>query len=204
VLLSTYKEAFDGRYELRPLGKLHVSSGKLVACDPFFVSSAFAFERTISPGEYQVDLVRVNCPGWGIRTAVARILLLPEVEAAYIEPALCEHSGGNHYIVESGLGCFMDDRVAFEFLNVLSVFYKKKPTGNYYDDVLAQEFKAKVVPGDNIDGIGNIHVIGDAMNIAMFQSGLGDGTYGSYWAVGSNGEVISLFTDFEIFSQSIE
>jgi hypothetical protein len=30
----------------------------------------------------------------------------------------------------------------------------------------------------------------------MFQSGLGDGTYQSYWGLAESGEIVALITDF--------
>jgi hypothetical protein len=198
---TRYERAFGPQSELIEVGSLHLPTGRIVASDPFLVGIAIPFERAVTPGDFGVQLSRIDLPGWGRRIAMARVLLCPSVNAEDFVPAKMKWADSSSYYVQSGLGSFMDESTRERFAELMAKFYQLRPEGNYYDDVLAAEFKRSAVEPDSPDDVGNwsMHVLaGSPTNVAMFASGLGDGTYESYWAVTKDGEAVALVTDFGI------
>ncbi len=196
-----YERAFGADNQIVLVGTISIPSGKVVACDPFFVGIAAPFQRLIPPADYRVELAVVKLPDWGRRIAMARLLLRPGVEAEVFEPALREGSDSNRYFVEAGLGSFMDELTRQDFAQCMARFYKENPSGNYYDDVLAKEFKENAVDKNSRFDAGDwdLHVLpGSGMRVAMFASGLGDGGYESFWANDSHGDPAALVTDFHL------
>jgi hypothetical protein len=183
------------------IGTLRLASGRIVACDPFFVGIALPFGKATRPGDYPVQLCVATLPTYGERVVLARILFQPESRSTRYEEALKEYADSGRYFVESGLGSFMDEVTCKRFAEVMARFYQERPDGNYYTDVLAAEFKKSAVQPDDPRDVGkwNMHVLPDSeLNIAMFASGLGDGAYSSYWGLDDAEEVVSLTTDFRL------
>ena len=196
-----YDKAFASRYEVITIGKLHVPSGRIVACDPYFCASAVPFSRQVSAGDYDVQLCKVDSREWGQRVALARILFTSSKKAVSFENALQEftHSGG--YFVDSGVGSFMDELTREAFAEVLAEYYRSHPNGNYYTDILAAEFKRSAHNSQDPDDTGrwNVHYLPTSkLNVAMFASGLGDGSFESFWGLDAGGNITSLVTDFGI------
>ena len=196
----TYDDEFAAPHEVITLGGLLLPSGRVAACDPYFCASATPFARRVSPGGYEVQLRRVRSEEWGRRIALARIVFRPGARARAFEPAATE-GGVGAYFVDSGVGSFMDETTRQAFAELLANYYRANPRGNYYTDVLAAEFKRSADDPDDPGDIGrwNMHNLpGSGLNVAMFGSGLGDGSYESFWGVGEDGEATSLVTDFKI------
>lgn len=197
----SYEEAFNAAQQVINIGKLHLPSGKVAACDPFFCASAVPFSLKVSPGDYEVQLRSVDSPEWGQRIALARILFTPGKRAIAFEKALKEGTDSSGYFVDSGLGSFMDELTRQAFAEALAEFYRANPAGNYYDDVLAAEFKRNAADAQDPQDIGrwNLHYLpGSKLNVAMFATGLGDGFFESFWGRNEDGEITSLVTDFGI------
>lgn len=68
------EEAFASIHQVVTIGQLNLPSGRVVACDPYFCSSAVPFSLTVAPGTYEVQLYQINSQEWGQRIALARIL----------------------------------------------------------------------------------------------------------------------------------
>jgi hypothetical protein len=187
--------------QILSLGLLHLPSGRIVASDPFFAGIALPFGRTVPPGDYEVQLCMVTLPSFGERVALARVLFQPGKRPVRFEEALKEYADSSRYYVEAGLGSFMDEVTRTQFVEKMARFYHERPEGNYYTDVLAAEFKKSAVRPDDPRDVGkwNMHVLpGSGLNVAMFASGLGDGSYASYWGLDDAGQIVSLTTDFGI------
>ena len=196
-----YKEAFSVSAEVVSIGRLALPSGSIVACDPFFCSSALPFRREVPPGTYEVQLRLVDLPGAGQRVALARIAIDPAAEPAAIEPARTYLPNAMGFSVDSGLGSFMDASAIEVFDGIFRNFYANSPQGNYYDDVLAAELKRQSVPSTAAATEGNwaIHELPPSdLNVAIFASGIGDGTYGCFWVLDRSNVIVSLFADFGI------
>lgn len=195
-----YEKTFGPANRIIRIGSLHVPSGKLVACDPFFAGIAVPFSRQVTPGQYEAEIAVKDLVEWGPRNAMARLVIDPNGRARTFESANLELADSNRYPVESGLGCFMDEVTRQHFTERLAKFYQANSSGNYYDDVLAKAFKENADPADPFDeGSWNMHVLPDSpFNVAMFASGLGDGSYESFWVLGERDAVIALVTDFNL------
>jgi Protein of unknown function (DUF4241) len=192
---------FCSNGQIVSLGSLHLPSGRIVACDPFFAGIALPFARTAPPGDHEVQLCMVTLPSFGERVALARVLFQPGKQSIRYEEALKEYADSSRYYVEAGLGSFMDEVTRNKFAETMARFYQERPEGNYYTDVLAAEFKKSATRPDDPRDVGkwNMHVLPDSgMNVAMFASGLGDGAYSSYWGLDDAGQVVSLTTDFGV------
>ena len=140
-----------------------------------------------------------------MRIALARIVFAPGKKAMTLEKATMEFTDSNGYFVDSGIGSFMDELTSHALAEVFAEFYRTRPTGNYYTDVLAAEFKKNAISPHDPSDIGkwNLHYLPNSeMNVAMFASGLGDGFFESFWGLDEDGEVIYLVTDFKILEES--
>ena len=88
------------------------------------------------------------------------------------------------------------------FNDVMDKFYKANPDKNYYDDILAEEFKR--TSGSHYlsrsEGDWNNHFPQqrDDRNVIIFASGWGDGSYPTYWGTNEEGEIVELITDFMV------
>ena len=197
------REILD-RAETLNMGALPCPTGEIVACDPFFCGIATPFLERVEPGHYPVHLHRLTLPRWGRRVAATELVVHPKQTVADFRPATCQPGQAAQYLVESGLGSFMDEQVRGEFAATLAQFYQKSPNGNYYADMLAAEFRATAPnPADPFSvGDRNMHSYSDAPHarVAMFSSGLGDGVYESFWGLDASGQLVSLFTSFRVLA----
>jgi hypothetical protein len=193
---TVYDDAFATAGDVASIGSLRIPTGKIVACDPYFCSTEPPFGRAVPPGDYEVQLRLVESDDWGLRVALARVVLSPDARTVDVEEAFRESTGSNAYLVDSGVGSFMDLRARDAFAEVLEEHYRQNPTGNYYTDVLAAEL-ARNAPAPDQPGKWVLHELpGADLNVAIFSSGLGDGSYQSFWGLDARGEPTSLVTDF--------
>lgn len=198
---ARYEEAFSDADGVIVAGKLPVPSGQIVACDPYFCASAAPFLRRVPPGDYLVQLKIVALAEWGARIALARVVFDDTKKASRVEAAVMEDTGDSFYFVDSGVGSFMDELTRSEFSKVLSEHYRLNPSGNYYHDVLAAEFRSNAFDSKDPHDLGRWnfhHLPNSGLGIAMFSAGLGDGSYGSFWGLSETGDVLTLTTDFNL------
>lgn len=181
------------------VGRLDLPTGRIVACDPFFCADAQCFSRSVAPGTYDVNVVRVASPEWGVRIALAQLQIMPGVVAARYETATRGIGDSGLFYIHSGIASYMDEETRVEFGDVLKRYYETHPGGNYYTDILEAEFKRSAIDRDDPFDVGqwNLHRPGGStQRVAMFSSGLGDGGYTSSWGLSGSGEVVSLVTEF--------
>lgn len=202
--LNYFKEPSDPAYRVVDVGKLYLPSGSIYCCDPFLSDEVNALEPTVPPGHYQVQLSLATLHQWGTRVALAGLVLSPDEPVRWSEASYRiddEQSSG--FRVDAGLACFMDHETRELFTRVFDEFYEKNPDGNYYDDILAPEFKHNVEPGSPRQGDWAIHypVKGDPRNIAMFASGFGDGVYHACWGMHGMGQPSMLVADFHLLPE---
>jgi len=191
-----FESAFSAGSLVTAIGNLRLPTGRIIACDPFFCATAVPFARQVSPGDYAVRLAHIDSTSWGRRNAVARIDFACERKVIGYERALVQGSSSNRYSIDSGLGAFMDARAGIGFASILASHYRVQPGGNYYTDVLEAEFNRSATDSQAL-GAWVVHELPDIRaNVVMFASGLGDGTYGSYWGLAGDDTVVCLVTDF--------
>lgn len=185
-----------------PSGTLHLSSGKIVACDPLADPNENAFTQTVPPGDYPCEL-HYNDDGRPM-LACLRFSDAPVAEwriAAWEgqDPSTLKENEIFGYPVDAGMGCFMDADTAKLYFQLEAELNEKirKEKGpdayaNLYDD-LVDPAMAESGDYDFLD----LHPYADKPgNILMFTSGWGDGFYASYWGYDANGKPVALVTDF--------
>jgi hypothetical protein len=190
----TFKNSFDGEYhlEIKELADVVLTSGKIVACDPFTLFGADkAFERSVPPGRYPVIVTLTKYETGSTRTAFAR-LQFQSGQPVRWEMAL--KPGQNlagladdefyGYGVDTGTGCFMDAD-AVPLLEGNEAFIE-----------LMHAEMSKDYPHETWDGGAFTVNAGTGLNLVSFFSGWGDGSYPSFWGFDAEDRLLCLMTDF--------
>ena len=184
------------------LGHLNITSEKIVVCDPLTgFRGADTLIENIENGSYPIAVLK-TASSFGVRYA------LSQLQISNNQPVSWQKAKGNWYdgnfMVDAGLACFMDSETLVHYTHFIDDFYIKNPRGNVYDDLLAALFKKNAEDKKNKKDIGNWlnfqlpnH---KKANICMFQSGLGDGMYQSYWGYDNENKPCQLLIDFNILS----
>ena len=174
------------------IGKLKISSGHIVACDPGHIDEyGIPFTQEFPKGEYPVQLAIAKL-GYDETIAYARINFSDESVQRW-EFALQKGQsplpvGGKEmhgYSVDLGIGMFADEEAskAIDKTNLTSLdaaLYKEMDK-NYRND---WRF--------------TMHSFGP-YNLAAFSSGFGDGYYATYIGFDAAGKPCRLLTDFGFF-----
>jgi len=216
VTLATidYNKYFDNdevdgvRLELFKIGELSVSSGKIIVCDPLVNYGALPLTRAVNPGKYPVTVCIAHTDQAGERYAAAKLEFSKSKakrwELAVIEgqdvSKLKEEDDYFGFPVDAGLGCFMDAETNRFYDELSDQYRQRRPEKDIYNDLIAVEFKKNAKDQTNPNDIGDwldFYLPNKPdLNIIMFSSGFGDGTYPSYWGVTESGEICSLVIDF--------
>jgi hypothetical protein len=189
--------------EVREIAQLNLSTGAIVACDPFLVSAYNTpFEKRVSGGRYPIELSVARFPNGDQRIALASIRIdvarpvrweiatRPGQDAAALKDD--EIFG---YGVDAGTGCFTDMEAA------TALVAKMKAEPAYYKQIIAVMQRSLVrtwgwadMALDSVTGL----------NLVAFSSGFGDGFYASFWGYDEGGTVCRLTTDFRVLHASAE
>ena len=183
-------------------GNLFVSSGKLVARDPYSISVRNAFKVSIPQGTHPVYLSII--PGdTGEQVIGAASLHFREELPAKWELALrpgqrlgmLKDGQIFGYCVESGLACFLDlDAVRF---------LQSRLEGNEAEFSNQLEQHRYWFP-DSACQWGNIVLDPQTKkNLVFFMPGGGDGVYPSYFGYSATGELIGILTDFGLLDSTL-
>jgi hypothetical protein len=205
-----YNQVFENKIvdeipiKLLEIGNLKVPTGKIVACDPLVTINFTPFNKTVKPGIYPVKIYVAQTKESGERYAIAKLEFSSKKADKWV---LALHDGENTselknpdeyfgFPVDAGLGGFVDYKSALEYRKFEDQFQKEHPGGNIYEDYLAAEFKKNAKdPKDDGDWI-NLKIPNSDLNITMFHSGYGDGSYPAYWGITRNNKIVSLIIDF--------
>lgn len=203
------KKFNDTELDVLDIGKVNLSSGKIIACDPLaymYDDQVTPFIQTVKPDKYKVSLLIIKDEE---RISIAKISFSDKEPKRYElavtgEEDLSEVEEGEFfgYPVDAGMGCFCDYDAAkkyFEYENKL----EEESGGDFdnrYDDLFSDllEDNAKNNPkyqseyGDWL----NWNVPESDSNIVLFTSGYGDGYYPSYFAYDENDNICALYTIF--------
>lgn len=192
------------------IGALNLPSGQIIASDPFFTRDAKPFVKQVNPGVYPVNISLLKINEGHHRIAFARIKFKPE-KATTWSLAITEGAKisqlkrlkADEYFgfpVDAGLGCFLDEKTNEVYERKCEEFERDNPGKNYYVDILVEEFaeNAKGSPYSSSFGDWNNHLVDekDNLNIIMFSSGWGDGSYPTYWGTNDKNEIVELVIDF--------
>ncbi|MBB3611921.1 DUF4241 domain-containing protein [Rhizobium sp. BK602] len=179
------------------MGKVELTSGRIVATDPLVGPDRPALMRTVVPGDYPVALYQAfgRIAAASLRVAEGKPV---RWELAVIPGQDINALKGDEffgYPVDAGLGSYMDaDTYGLIQEREQQVRIEKASADiNYYDDVLERELSA-----NNDNYVMHRPISGKRGNVAIFWSGWGDGSYPVFWGLDANGRPLVLFTDFGV------
>lgn len=204
--IENIKKLFSKNFVESPLlesfevGKIYLSSGKLVACDPLITNDMKPFSTDFSKGDFSVLLHKEresNC------VAYAEIIFS---QSEITDWKLATTEGQNvkdlaegevfGYPVESGMGCFMDvdtqnslneleqrlyHSKGVDFMGIYEEFFHEY----FFDEKGAIDQFAFLKPSENHPG-----------TIFAFETGYGEGFYASYIAFDKNNNPVKIVTEF--------
>lgn len=181
------------------IGDLTLSTGALVACDPFTAPDTEPFTLRLPPGAYTLILAIAHYEDDDQRVAGAMLqtnphqaatsweqTLLPDQNLSELEPG--EIFG---YGVDSGTGCFMDEDAA-------EILMSKMEADDTYFETISAEMDKTYTDTWSWTNIEMNPATG--ANLIAFSSGMGDGFYATYTGRDASGNIVSLVTDFALFT----
>lgn len=193
--------------ELLEIGDLNVPTGQIVVCDPLLLPNTPPLNKTVQPGRYPIKIYVAKTKESGDRYAIAKL----EINSKKAEKWVLAVKDGENILelknddeffgfpVDAGLGGFFDYKAGLEYNKFFDDFTSRNPNGNIYDDFFAEEFKKNAKEPNNPEDYGdwiNFTIPNTDLNISMFHSGYGDGTYPAYWGMTNENEIVSLVIDF--------
>jgi hypothetical protein len=179
----------------REIGALAIPSGRVVACDPFTEVHTRSFRKEVEPGNYAIFLaVATYLRNGDQRVASAMIQFDPETPSRWEFACKAKHADQSDrgFIVDSGRGCLIDSGLA-RFL------YREAEHGKLerYQRRIEAEMDEKYLP---TWAWANVKLDErPETNIVAFTTGLGDGTYPSYFGLDSAGRPLCLVTVFNLW-----
>jgi Protein of unknown function (DUF4241) len=192
-------------FEVIDGGFLTITSGEIVAADPFVFLERPAFTQKVPIGRHPVRFAHARVHGAaGGRIEFARVdfstkpitrwqmAVIPENDPATLKPGYIFG-----YPVDAGTGCFLDRQAS---VTVTAELAAKTRPENFTE--------AWINDGDTAGKAKGLTFYLDVPvpphNIVMFESGWGDGYYASYFGYAADGSVVSLLTDFQVMDWSLE
>ena len=187
--------------ETYEVGKIHISSGKIVASDPLISPDQSAFTQVFPKGDFSVLVHKEresNC------IAYSEIVFDKNQMAESWSLALCDNQkiedlkDGEIYgfLVESGMGSLMDKDAQIS-LNALEqeLFHKKGVDfmgiyeeffhSHFFDEKGAIDQFAVLKPYDH-----------KSENIVAFETGYGEGFYATYIGYSKDNQLVKLISEF--------
>lgn len=204
--LENIKKLFSKDFVESPLlesfevGKIYLSSGKLVACDPLITNDMLPFSTTFPKGDFSVLLHKEresNCVAYAeiiFGTAEVSKWELATTPGQNIKDLAEGEVFG--YPVESGMGCFMDvdtqeqlnelekrlyHSKGVDFLGIYEEFFHEY----FFDENGAIDQYAFLKPAEKHPG-----------TIFAFETGYGEGFYASYIGYDKNDAAVKIVTEF--------
>jgi len=192
------------------IGSVTFTNGEVIVRDPLVYLNKWAepYYRKVPCGEFPVSVcVMVETEEDIDRYAVVKVEFSKE-RAVEFENALIGNENldtlkeGDFFgfNVDAGLGSITDTIGRDAFIKFMKEWDKKNPDKNIYDDYFSQLFIESYKKFPNYQRSGgdwiNFKIPETNINIPMFQSGYGDGSYPVYYGLDKNGDVCSLIIEF--------
>jgi hypothetical protein len=180
------------------VGRLRITTGGVTACDPLVFPDTPGFSRRIPVGRHPV-VVSIAQIDTDQRIACAMLRLGRRVPIRWEMAAWPGQDPGElgeneffGYPVDSGTGCFMDVAAA-ELLN-----RRMEADSEYFNQLIRAMRETYVSTREWADFLLDRK---SGLKVVLFSSGMGDGTYPSYWGFDRTGEVVCLVTDFDVLTR---
>lgn len=182
------------------VGKIHIPTGEIVACDPLITSEMNPFETRFPIGDFTVLIHKEresNC------LAYAEIIFsqdeivdwkMATTEGQKIEDLKGEEIFG--YPVESGMACFMDVDVQHDLNHLEQKLFHRKGADfmGIYEEFFHEHFFDE---NGAIDQFAFLKPIDEKKgNIFAFEAGYGEGFYASYIGFNQQQQPVKLVTEF--------
>ncbi|MCJ7933043.1 MAG: DUF4241 domain-containing protein [Chryseobacterium sp.] len=182
------------------VGKIYLSSGKLVACDPLITNDMLPFSTEFPKGDFQVMLHKEresNCVAYAeiiFSKSEIKDWKLATTAGQNIKDLAEEEVFG--YPVESGMGCLMDvdtqnnlnaleqklyHSKGVDFMGIYEEFFHE----HFFDENGAIDQYAFLKPADEHPG-----------TIFAFETGYGEGFYASYIGYDGDQQPVKIITEF--------
>jgi len=204
--LKNIQKLFSKNFVESPLlesfevGKIYLSSGKLVACDPVITSDMQPFSTAFPKGDFSVLLHKEresNCVAYAeiiFSTTEIKEWKLATTNGQNVEELKEGEVFG--YPVESGMGCFMDADTQNTLNELEHRLYKSKGVDfmgiyeeffheHFFDEKGAIDQYAFLKPSEEHPG-----------TIFAFETGYGEGFYASYIAYDKDRTPVKIVTEF--------
>jgi hypothetical protein len=173
------------------IGKLKIPTGRIIACDPYLIEEyGNAFTQVFPTGEFPMQLAIAKFDN-GEQLAFARIQFsdapVAKWEVALLKdqkPVAVNSEKKHGYVVDAGLGIFMDEAAKAALDKNLLV----QPESALYKE-MEKHYHHRWRHA--VYNFGN-------HNLAAFSTGFGDGRYVTYIGFDDSGKPCRLVTDFEI------
>lgn len=211
VRLRLINEAFSGSgetfsdeklsysFKVHDLDSLNLPSGELVAADAITSPDRPAFDTRLPTGRYPVSValkqtLKNGKPGntGNQRVAYAKLTIADKPVAQWLlattgkqDPKHLDDDEYYGYPVDAGVGSFMDLRAS-------KILWGMRDSG---DRIIGE------LERHDVDSWSWANFIVDpvsGLNVIVFSSGYGDGTYPTYYGLTANGEIACVVTDFMI------
>lgn len=190
---SPLLETFDA-------GKLHISSGKIVASDPLTTPDMSPFRQEFPIGDFPINIHREresNCIAYVEITFSAEIPHRWEM-AVTEGQKISDLAEGEifGYPCESGMGCLMDLESQHKLNKLEHLLYERKGAdfGGIYEEFFHEAFF------DENGAIDQFALLfpqeGAKDNILAFEAGYGEGFYATYIGLSRSGHPVKLVTEF--------
>ena len=181
-------------------GNIVLTSGMLVACDPLITSDMKPFIMMFPKGSFQTLVHKEresNCIAYAeivFSDKTVKTWQLATTEGQNVEDLKEGEIFG--YPVQSGMGCFMDAETQESLNHLEEKLYRRKGADfmgiydeffhdRFFDEKGATDSFALLKPNEEKPG-----------NIFAFETGYGEGFYGSYIGLDTVGNPVKILTEF--------
>lgn len=205
--IENIKKLFSKNFVENPLletyeaGEIHISSGFIVASDPLISPDHSAFNQEFPKGNFPVHIYKEtesNCIAYAEivfdKNKIAENWKLALSDNQNLKDLKDEEIYG--YLVESGMGSFMD-KDSQNALNALEqeLFHKK---GADFMGIYEEFFHSHFFDENGaIDQFSILKPYDDKKeNIVAFETGYGEGFYATYIGYSKDNQVVKLISEF--------
>lgn len=203
---NIFNNEVDGfSIETLEIGEVKFPTGEVVVCDPLVYYDMPPLNKKITPGTYPVKIY-IAKDQYQERYAIAKLELSNKKAEKWVlavrdnqDVSILKENEYYGFPVDAGLGGFFDYATGKEFVSFNDAYRANNPDKNIYDDFFAAEFKKNAKDQDDPNDCGdwiNFTIPKTELNLTMFQSGFGDGSYPAYWGMTADNEIVSLVIDF--------